>query len=335
MTPEQLKFLNEALANSETPSAEMTPEQQKFLNEALATPTNGFATKGVTLSAGPDRSGFLGGIERSLEDAASDFKYGSKLTMLGKALAAAGASPMNSIGESIGDFMGSPVYGVLNAARGVSQLPQGKIQEGAGNVMSGVSEALTIPSLITGIGVVPKAGKAALAKILSKTSDIPLPFLSRAGKRFAEVESRARNVPVDMTDSLKVLNEAEILGSSGNYPPKVIGDLSKATRGGQPMTYDRARKFSSAASGLTGQDALNSNPTMKRQVAKLAEALANANRGAAQSVGMGKQYDLAMKEYRMAQQVRKTAKTTAKVVAGAAGLAGANRIANQYGLGIE
>ena len=38
MTPEQLKFLNEALANSETPSAKMTPEQQKFLNEALATP---------------------------------------------------------------------------------------------------------------------------------------------------------------------------------------------------------------------------------------------------------------------------------------------------------
>ena len=53
-------------------------------------------------------------------------------------------------------------------------------------------------------------------------------------------------------------------------------------------------------------------PVMKAQVSKFSQAMKDANRGAAESIGMGDLYDSAMKEYRQAKTISEAADTVKK-----------------------
>lgn len=264
-------------------------------------------------------------VEKWFNQAAQDVRYGSKMTALGRALAALGATGTQSgQPEAVGEFMGSPVTGTLRALEGASQIPQKPI-EGAQNVLGGVMEAATIPSMLMPMSSAPRTAYTAAARAIE---DVPIPFKPRAAKRFAEVMAKAKDVPIDVTKMEPAIKQAQLLSETGSHLPKVLSDFIKAKNA--PIPYRAGREFASSAGQLSTAEKMATDPRMQAQVSKFAEAIASANREAAASMGMEKQYDLAMKEYRMASQLARGAKTAGKLGAAAVGAKTLYDIASKY-----
>lgn len=264
-------------------------------------------------------------VEKWFNQAAQDVRYGSKMTALGKILAAMGATgTRGGVPEGVGSFMETPYTGVLRMGEGASQLPQKPLQ-GAGNVIGGAMEAATIPSMLMPITSAPEAAYAAASSTLK---DVPIPLKSRAAARFKDVLMKTRNVPINVQSIEPIVEKVQMLEQTGSTLPKVLKDFIAAKE--NPIPYEMGREFSSSAGTLSAAEKMQTNPRMQAQVAKFAEAIASANREAAASMGMGKQYDLAMKEYRMASQINRGAKAAAKYAAGALGAGAAYEIAKKY-----
>lgn len=106
--------------------------------------------QGPRILAAPRPAGMLAGAEQFMNDAAEDVRHGTTLTPIGRGLHAMGAqgtSEGNS--EKVGDFMASPMLGPLRAAKGLMQIPQGKVVEGGKNLAGGAMDAATIPAAMS------------------------------------------------------------------------------------------------------------------------------------------------------------------------------------------
>ena len=73
-------------------------------------------------------------------------------------------------------------------------------------------------------------------------------------------------------------------------------DLASTPPPGQ-MLYPEGRLFAQNAGRLSASDRLASTPNMQRLTSQFYGALRDANRSAAESIGMGKEYDAAMSKY--------------------------------------
>ena len=109
----------------------------------LSVPSN------LTISAQPKPAGWLGSAENYLSELMGDVKYGTGVTLPGRALKAP-PGLYSGEPESVGNYMGSPVLGTLRAAEGATQIPQGKVWEGTKNVVGGALQAGQIPAAFMG-----------------------------------------------------------------------------------------------------------------------------------------------------------------------------------------
>jgi len=285
---------------------------------------------------------FLEAAEQWLGNAGDDIREGTDSTVVGKGLKALGAKGTSyGAPKAVGDYMASPIQGPLRVARGMAQIPQGKVAEGAGNVVMGALDAVQIPgAFMGGSGVSATANKI----------DAVIPSSRRAGENFQKVMRGAGNVPVDTSEIRPILDRAQELSGvrgtpgRGSSPVKVITDLAKTLKSPGPgssgplqeLPYSAARDFSSAAGRLSAQEKQNANPVMQRQVALLAKALNSANESAAEQAGLGEVYRAAMKEYRQAQQMKEAATTVGKgalaAIGGGAALTIAKKLLDPLGI---
>lgn len=141
-----------------------------------------------------------------------------------------------------------------------------------------------------------------------------IPNTESAGQKFQQVMGAAKDVPLDTSEAENAVARAQELRQRGSSMPKVLNDFMKARKPGnfmgvpvdQPMTYAEGRDFASNAGALSVREATGMNVKMQAQVKTFAHAMADANREAAESVGMGDLYDQAMKEYRQAKNLEES-----------------------------
>jgi hypothetical protein len=164
--------------------------------------------------------------------------------------------------------------------------------------------------------------------------DEAIPQVARAGAKFSDVMSAAKDIPIDVRGPGDVALNIQKLAESGASRPKVIGDFIKRVTDPNkgPLTYEEARNFYSNASRLSADEAMRLTPIMKRQVAEFTSELNDAISGAAAQAGKLGQYTEAMDEYHRAMQLRSlggdvkdllTSKAAATAAATGAGAAGA------------
>lgn len=155
------------------------------------------------------------------------------------------------------------------------------------------------------------AGTVVGAKALESLPGIRktlLPTTEEAGKLFQPIEAAAQRVPVNTSAARAIAEEAQRYGDAGATVPPVLKKFLARTEPtpasfptpaipADPVNYPEGRLFGQNASRLSATDRLAATPNMERLVGKFADALRTANRDAAEQVGMGDQYDAAMKAY--------------------------------------
>jgi hypothetical protein len=168
-----------------------------------------------------------------------------------------------------------------------------------------------------------------------------LPTTEEAGQLFQPIDAAAKSIPVDTKGARAIAEEAQRYGDAGATVPPVIKKFLARTEPtpasfpspavpAEPMNYPEGRLFGQNASRLSATDRLAATPNMERLVGKFADALRTANRGAAEKVGMGAQYDEAMRTYAgaagRAKMLANLGDVAKKAAIGAAGMEGLHRI---------
>lgn len=173
------------------------------------------------------------------------------------------------------------------------------------------AKAMAIAPIVGGI-----AGKAGDLNLFSKLKSA-IPSTASAGEKFQTVLSAAKDVPLNTSAAEDALARAQELRQRGSSMPKVLNDFAKTRKPiagdfagtpiemrPDPLTYAAGRDFASNAGEVSSRETSAMTPVMKRQVTQFSIAMKDANRQAAQSVGMGDLYDAAMKEYKQAKTLR-------------------------------
>lgn len=135
-----------------------------------------------------------------------------------------------------------------------------------------------------------------------------LPTTEEAGKLFQPIEAAAKNVPVKTDVARAIAEEAKQYADKGATLPKVLKNFLSRTEAtpasfpypadpAPPVLYPESRLFAQNAGRLSAAEQMAANPNMQRLVGKFANALKETNRAGAEEVGMGAQYDQAMKTY--------------------------------------
>jgi len=213
------------------------------------------------------------------------------------------------VGQGAGDFMMSLPLGLLKMAKGGTEIPQGKIARGAGDIVGGGLEAATIP----GGFMAPEASEA-IGRIL------PAGRMRQAGELFEQLEKGAGHVPVKTEAAGTTADAIRKLADSGGHEPKVISDFIRRVgdREQSPMTYTDLRRFYTNATRLSADESMKVTPAIKRMVGQFTQELGDAAHAAANSVGMGQKYNDAIRKYRNAAQMLELSKKVLKAVGTAA-----------------
>lgn len=157
------------------------------------------------------------------------------------------------------------------------------------------------------------AGEIAGGGVGMKVGSALAPDPAATAAAFESVMQHAGNQPINTGRIGQVALDSADLMDHGNPRVKVLTDvLREVTQPGSAMDYRTGRDFASAAGALSNADQSTLNPRMRAQVAQLAEALATANRDAADRVGMGQAYDNAMRDYRRDAKLQNLADVLAK-----------------------
>lgn len=163
----------------------------------------------------------------------------------------------------------------------------------------------------------------------------PIPSSARAGAKFQQVMAVAKDAPVDISGPGNAALRIMQLSERGGTMPKAVRDLLKRVTDPEkgPLRYEEARDFASNISRLSADEFNRLTPALKREVGNLRVTLNHAIEKTAASVGQGKTYQSAMKEYRRAARGREIvddAKDFAKRWAIPGGIAtyGANKLAD-------
>jgi hypothetical protein len=278
------------------PVAQQTPPPQTG-NDRLF---KGMGTEPATISAAPT------GVKAWLQNAENDFRRGGQSTIVGKILHAAGANPNgvdSGTGSYAADTVASVPLGLLHAAQGVAETPEHPLM-GPLHALGGVAQAATIPAAF----IAPETQALKDASAASQVRQAILPTKQEVGKLFQPIEAAAKDTPVNLTDVRRIAEEAQRSDAAGGGAPPVIKKFLKRTEPtpanfpspAEPapaMNYPEARLFAQNSGRLSASDKMAANGPMQRLVGEFAAALKDANRAAAEKVGMGEEYDQAMKRY--------------------------------------
>jgi hypothetical protein len=262
--------------------------------------TKGMGTEPATISAAPT------GVRAWLSDAENDLRRGGQSTLVGKILHAAGANPNgvdSGTGSYAADTVASVPLGLLHAAQGVAETPEHPVM-GPLHALGGVAQAAMIP----GAFIAPETQALKDASMASRARQAVLPAKQEVGKLFQPIEAAAKNTPVNLSEVRRIAEEAQRSDQAGGGAPPVIKKFLKRTEPtpanfpspAEPaaaMNYPEARLFAQNSGRLSASDKMAANEPMQRLVGEFAAALKDANRAAAEKVGMGEEYDQAMKRY--------------------------------------
>lgn len=171
------------------------------------------------------------------------------------------------------------------------------------------------------------------------------PTMEEAGKLFHPIEQAAKQTPIDIKAARAIAEEAKQYADAGATMPSVLKKFLDRTEPTAPASfphpatpapdvlYPEGRLFAQNAGRLSASERLASTPNMQRLAGKFADALKTANRDAADSIGMGKQYDQAMSAYKgaagRAQLMQNLKEIATKAAIGAAGLGGVEYIVSK------
>lgn len=221
------------------------------------------------------------------------------------------------VGQGAGDFMMSLPLGLLKMAKGGTEIPQGKVLSGTGDIISGGLEAATIP----GSFIAPEATEA-ISKVL------PAGRMKQAGEIFEDLEKAVGKVPVRTQPAGQTADVVRKLAESGGHEPKVISDFIRRVSDPKqpPMNYSDLRRFYQNATKLSSDEASKITKPMQRLVGEFTRNLGDAAHEAASTVGKGEKYNEAIRKYRDAARMLDLSKRIAKVVGTAAVGAGAYKL---------
>lgn len=173
-------------------------------------------------------------------------------------------------------------------------------------------------------------GMAKGVDALPETSEVPsmagnlkrqiLPSSARAGQRFESIMGQAKDIPVQMTNTVPELQRANELVERGGTALKPITDLTNRINMISPPTYGELRDYYPNMSRLSADEANKLKPTMRRQVGATSAAMNQDIRGALEPIGQADEYDKAMQEYGNAARNKSALKTAAKYGIAGAGL---------------
>lgn len=159
-----------------------------------------------------------------------------------------------------------------------------------------------------------------------------LPSATRAGSVFQDLAKAGSRVPVSISKASDPLLELHSLGQTGSTVPKAARQLlQRATApGADPIMYPEARQFASKISNLSAQERMSLDPNLHRVLGNLREGLNSDVGSAMDSIGRGKDYLGAMKEYGNAKGIQdfgnKALGMAKKGAIGALGLGGAYKV---------
>ena len=205
--------------------------------------------------------------------------------------------------SSAGRFMLSAPLGTVRAAKGATEIatPKQSTWQGTKDLVGGVLQAATMPSLV----MAPDAAEGAAGLV---------PSTERAGKKFADVMSKAKDIPIKPGEPVAEAMRGKEIASRGGQLPKILRDFVRRTSDPEnpPITYEEARDFYTNAR-LAMSEYLQTKPNMWRQVTIFKKALGDAIQEAATSAGKGEEYKSAMTEYRRAIVMKNLVKAAAKL----------------------
>lgn len=240
-----------------------------------------------------------------------------------------------SFGEMLKNSPANPLFAIsqaLSAAKGMGS----SIVNAPGNLASG--DPYKIGQGFAGVAAAVPVARGIKGGISAALEG--LPSAARAGGNFSAAMGAAKDVPLNLGTADDAAIRALELAGKGSMPgrgsslPKVVSDYIRQRQAAPEMTYEVGRDFATNAGALSATEKLNTNPVMKAQVSKLADALKTANREAAVKAGVGDLYDSAMKEYRQAMALQNTRQALAEALkkhGARAALTGAG-LAGGYGL---
>lgn len=178
----------------------------------------------------------------------------------------------------------------------------------------------------------PNAIEGAITSPMAKALMGAIPSADRAGANLNTIRQAAANVPVDLTDANTIIGRAEQLRDTGHGPLSAgmrkmvaaqqpqVGSFAgtQVTMAPDPILYPESFDFASAAKKLASRERQAQTGMMQGQVKQFAGALQDANRAAADQVGMGPLFDSAMKEYSQAKTLENAVKIAKKYAVRAA-----------------
>ena len=261
-------------------------------------PDKGTVRQEIPFDAGiqaQPHGGILSKAEDWMGNLANDLRHGTGETLPGRIMYGLGAKGTNyGNPQAVGDYVLSPIFGTLQAGQGATQVPQGKILEGGGNIIGGALNAAQIPA-----GMFPEG---AMNQTLGR-----LPDKVRAGEALGQAAQAANKIPINTAAIRPIIDEAMQMDATGTTAPRLVKLLAKALNNKNPILnlpvgidYETGRRFSQAAGKLSVSEAMAAKPAMKRQISMLADALNKANSGAATQAGVGDLYRSGMREYKNA-----------------------------------
>ena len=251
------------------------------------------------ISAQKQPDSLSGKVEQWATNVSNDIKYGTDTTGVGTVLKKMGAHGVYAGNpEAVGDFMASLPLGLAKMTQGGAQIPQGRIREGAGNVLGGALQAATIP----GAFVAPEAGEMAAAAPSKAIGMISGQAAKEAaGGLFKAVDQAATdaNLTVDASaaadKALRIWNSTNLAGSKPQFVQRFLNRVTAPDA--SPLTYQEARDLYSNVSRLSVDEMNRLTPKMKMMVGDFVRTLDGSIRDAAASIGQGENYSNAMKGF--------------------------------------
>jgi hypothetical protein len=152
-------------------------------------------------------------------------------------------------------------------------------------------------------------GAAKLPAFLSKVS--PSVLRTGAGQAFNAVSDVAGSNPVSAEGAGQAALSAQDLQNVGRTMPRVMQKfLQRVTApDAEPLSYDEARRFYSAAGELSANEQASYTPAMKRALNQFKAQLGQAIQQTADNAGVGTEYGQAMTDYAKAARLHDTWET--------------------------
>ncbi len=184
-----------------------------------------------------------------------------------------------------------------------------RFQKESGEKMKAVSKGMgeaAIGGEVTGLALQGLGGL--LGKLVST---------AKAAAKFQQIEETVGGIVPDISKAVEKAQIAKDLGKYGKEAPPQIKKLLRAVSPAkgpkglgldiapEPLPYSETFKFASALKDLSRTTRAGMSGAMKKAVGDTARELQAANRGVAESAGLGQTFDEAMKGYRRAKEVQK------------------------------